>query len=80
MSNYWNKMSPMNSLLSERVGKSKGGKIDKKKKKHKLGPHIYTGTGPTFPRPPKEIKKILKKQEGGRIGLRDRVFAKGGKA
>ena len=39
MSNYWNKMSPMNSLLSERVGKAKG----------------------------------------GRIGLRDRVFAKGGK-
>ena len=79
MSNYWNKMSPMNSLLSERVGKAKGGKIDKKKKKHKFGPHIDTGTGPTFPRPPQEIKKILKKQEGGRIGLRDRVFAKGGK-
>ena len=39
MSNYWNKMSPMNSLLNERVGKAKG----------------------------------------GRIGLRDRVFAKGGK-
>ena len=27
MSNYWNKMSPMNSLLSERVGKAKGGRI-----------------------------------------------------
>jgi len=39
MSSYWNKMSPMHSLLNERVGKAKG----------------------------------------GRIGLRDRVFAKGGK-
>ena len=27
MSNYWNKMSPMNSLLNERVGKAKGGRI-----------------------------------------------------
>ena len=39
MSSYWNKMSPMHSLLNERVGKAKG----------------------------------------GRIGLRDRVFLKGGK-
>ena len=27
MSSYWNKMSPMNSLLNERVGKAKGGRI-----------------------------------------------------
>ena len=47
------------------TGFARGGVI--KKKKHKLGPHIYTGTGPTFPRPPKDIKKILKKQEGGTV-------------
>ena len=27
MSSYWNKMSPMHSLLNERVGKAKGGRI-----------------------------------------------------
>ena len=47
MSNYWNKMSPMNSLLNERVGKAKGGKIlpkglrGKAKRKGK-GPHRKT--------------------------------------
>jgi len=47
MSNYWNKMSPMNSLLSERVGKAHGGKIlpkelrGKAKRKGK-GPHRKT--------------------------------------
>ena len=48
------------------TGFARGGLPEKKK--HKLGPHIYTGTGPTFPRPPKEDiegKKILKKQAGG---------------
>ena len=27
MSSYWNKMSPMHSLLNERVGKAKGGRV-----------------------------------------------------
>jgi len=50
------------------TGFARGGLPEKKK--HKLGPHIYTGTGPTFPRPPKEDiegKKILKKQSGGTV-------------
>ena len=45
--------------------KKRGGVI--KKKKPKWAPQIPTGTGPTFPGPPEEIKKILKKQEGGSV-------------
>ena len=96
MSNYWNKMSPMNSLLNERVGKAKGGKIlpkglrGKAKRKGK-GPHRKTEEEVLKKAYPGQFrnenneytltpKKNTKgKAKGGRIGLRDRVFAKGGK-
>ena len=97
MSSYWNKMSPMHSLLNERVGKAKGGKVNpgtegggKAKKKGK-GPHgkteeevlkkAYPGQfrneNNEYTLTPK--KNTKGKAKGGRIGLRDRVFAKGGK-
>jgi len=78
MSNYWNKMSPMNSLLNERVGKAHGGKIDKKPIKPKRI-ILWKGKSKDWPGAEK-AKERTGKAKGGRIGLRDRVFAKGGKA
>ena len=87
-------MSPMNSLLNERVGKAKGGKILPKGlrgKAKRKGPHRKTEEEVLKKAYPGQFrnenneytltpKKNTKgKAKGGRIGLRDRVFRDGGK-
>ena len=78
MSSYWNKMSPMHSLLNERVGKAHGGKIDKKPIKPKRI-ILWKGKSKDWPGAEK-AKERTGKAKGGTLAKTVKKMAKKRKA